>query len=184
HHREVAEGDPPVEQSPDARPGEHGLHHHRHIDHDDEIDAGEREHWDQGVLERVLADDEGLRQARDAGGADVRGGPERRPRGASVGRMWAGAKYQPSAKAGMTRCAAVPEPDDGSHPRYTEKNKISTRPTQNEGSESPSNANTLPALSQKRPTRTAARMPLGMPIRREKAMAAVARSSELGRRDR
>src|SRR5215475_10502803 len=65
-----------------------------------------------------------------------------------VSRMWAAAKYQPSAKAGMTRCAAVPEPDDGSHPRYTEKNKISTRPTQNEGSESPSNANTLPALSQ------------------------------------
>src|SRR5262249_28216437 len=99
-------------------------------------------------------------------------------------RMGAGAKNQPGGEAGQEGGGAGAEPDDGSHPRYTEKNKISTRPTQNEGSESPSNANTLPALSQKRPTRTAARMPLGMPIRREKAMAAVARSSELGRRDR
>ncbi len=34
-----------------------------------------------------------------------------------VSRMWAAAKYQPSAKAGMIRWAAEPEPEDGSHPR-------------------------------------------------------------------
>ena len=100
-----------------------------------------------------------------------------------VSRMWAAAKYQPRAKAGISRCHTVPEPDDGSHSRYTEKNRISTRPTQNEGSDRPSSENTLPARSQKRPTRTAARMPLGMPISSENAMAASASSSEFGRRD-
>jgi len=98
--------------------------------------------------------------------------------------MWAAAKYHPSAKAGMIRCSAVPEPDDGNHSRYTEKKRISTRPTQNDGSERPSSENTLPARSQKRPTRTAARMPLGMPIRSEKAIAANASSSEFGKRER
>ena len=34
-----------------------------------------------------------------------------------VSRIWAAAKYQPSAKAGMIRCSGVPEPEDGSHPR-------------------------------------------------------------------
>ena len=34
-----------------------------------------------------------------------------------VRRMWAAAKYQPSAKAGISTCQTVPEPDDGSQPR-------------------------------------------------------------------
>ena len=34
-----------------------------------------------------------------------------------VSRIWAAAKYQPSAKAGMIRCSGVPAPDDGSQPR-------------------------------------------------------------------
>ncbi len=34
-----------------------------------------------------------------------------------VSRMWAAAKYQPSAKAGIRRWAREPEPDEGSHPR-------------------------------------------------------------------
>src|ERR1700738_1192162 len=69
-----------------------------------------------------------------------------------VSRLCAAAKYQPSANAGMMRCAAVPEPDDGSHSRYTEENRMNTMPTQNEGSERPSSENTLPARSQNRPT--------------------------------
>src|SRR5439155_9942595 len=93
-------------------------------------------------------------------------------------------KQQPSAKDGMIRCRAVHKPEQGNHSRYTEKKRISTKPTQNEGSERPRSENTLPARSQKRPIRTAARMPLGMPIRREKPMAASARSSEFGRRER
>src|SRR5262249_60842582 len=39
-HREVAEGDPLVEEPSYYRPAEHWLHHHRHVDHDDEVDAG------------------------------------------------------------------------------------------------------------------------------------------------
>jgi hypothetical protein len=58
------------------------------------------------------------------------------------------------------------------------------RPTQNCGMDKPSSEKTLPALSQKRPTRTAARMPLGMPMTREKNIAAAASSSEWGRRER
>ena len=100
-----------------------------------------------------------------------------------VRRICEAAKYQPSAKAGMIRCNGVPEPEEGSQPRYTEKTRIITSPTQNEGSDRPSSAKTLPALSQKRPTRTEARMPLGMPINSEKAIAAVASITELGSRD-
>ena len=40
----------------------------------------------------------------------------------------------------------------------------------------------MPALSQKRPTCTAARMPLGMPTSSENAMATTASSSEYGSR--
>ncbi len=64
-----------------------------------------------------------------------------------VSRMCAAAKYQPRAKAGMTTCSAVPEPEDGSQPRYTEKNRIMTRPTQKDGSDSPSSEKIFPALS-------------------------------------
>src|SRR5262252_216004 len=55
-----------------------------------------------------------------------------------VRRIWAAAKYQPSAKAGMIRCSGVPAPDDGSQPRYTENTSINTRPTQNDGKDRPS----------------------------------------------
>ncbi len=78
----------------------------------------------------------------------------------------------------------MPEPEDGSHPRYTEKNRIRRRPTQNDGSDSPRRANTLPALSHHWLTRTAAMIPVGMPIRSEKAIAAPASRSELGKRER
>src|SRR2546422_2597591 len=55
HHGEVAEGDPLVEQPANAGPGEHGLHHDADVHHEHEVDAGQREHRDQRVLERVLA---------------------------------------------------------------------------------------------------------------------------------
>src|ERR1700693_3164638 len=35
---EVAEGYALVQQPPDAGPGEHRLHDHGHVDHDDEVD--------------------------------------------------------------------------------------------------------------------------------------------------
>ena len=98
-------------------------------------------------------------------------------------RMWAAAKNQPSAKAGMMRCQTVPEPDDGSHPRYTEKKRIRSMPTQNCGIDRPSSAKIFPVWSEKRPTFTAAMMPQGMPMISEKIMAVAASIRELGRRD-
>ena len=53
-----------------------------------------------------------------------------------------------------------------------------TSPTQNEGRDSPRREKIFPALSHNWFTRTAARMPLGMPTRSEKAMAAVASMRE------
>src|SRR5229473_899478 len=68
---EVAEGDALVQQPPDARPGEHRLYHHGDIDHDDEVDARQRQHRNEGVLEGVLGDHQGLRQALEPGELDV-----------------------------------------------------------------------------------------------------------------
>ncbi len=48
---------------PNSGPGEHSLHHDRDVDHQHEIDPGQREHRDQRVLERVLADHQRLGQA-------------------------------------------------------------------------------------------------------------------------
>src|SRR6185312_1028213 len=59
-----------------------------------------------------------------------------------VMRMCAAAKYQPSAKAGISRCHSVPDPEEGSHPSETENTRMSTRPTQKEGSDRPSRENT------------------------------------------
>src|SRR5882672_2062848 len=101
-----------------------------------------------------------------------------------VSRMCAAAKYQPRAKAGIKTCQGVPEPDEGSQPRYTEKKRISSRPTQNDGMDRPSSEKILPAPSHQLLTRTAAMIPLGMPMRSENAMAAAASKSELGSRER
>src|SRR5438270_673319 len=72
-----------------------------------------------------------------------------------VSRMWAAAKTQPSAMAGITRWSAVPDPDEGSQPRRTEKKRIMISPTQNDGIERPSSAKIFPALSHHVLTRTA-----------------------------
>ena len=50
--------------------------------------------------------------------------------------------------------------------------------------DSPSRAKTLPALSHQPLTRTAAMMPVGMPMSSENAMAASASISEFGSRER
>src|SRR6266545_7420857 len=52
--REVAEGDAFVEEPADAGPREDRLHHHRDVDHDDEVDPGQRQDRDERVLEGVL----------------------------------------------------------------------------------------------------------------------------------
>src|SRR4051794_19607870 len=69
--REVAERDALIEQPPDTRPGEHGFDDNRDIDHDHQIDAGQRQYRYQRVLEGVLGDDHELRQALEARQLDV-----------------------------------------------------------------------------------------------------------------
>src|SRR3954469_3807363 len=69
--REITERDPLIEQPSDTRPGEHGLDDDRDIDHDDEIDAGQRQYRDQRVLEGVLGNNHELRQALQLGQLDV-----------------------------------------------------------------------------------------------------------------
>src|SRR5262249_34075604 len=73
HHGEVAERNALVEQPPDARPREDSLDYDGDIDHEDEIDPGQRQHRDQRVLEGVLADDERLRQPLEPRELDVLG---------------------------------------------------------------------------------------------------------------
>src|SRR5882672_12056032 len=73
HHREVTEGDALVKQAPHARPGEDRLDDDGDVDHQDEVDTRQRQHGNQRVLERVLADHERLRQALEARELDVLG---------------------------------------------------------------------------------------------------------------
>src|SRR6266851_618392 len=109
--REVAEGDALVEEPPDARPGEHRLHHHGDIDHDDEVDAGQREHRNEGVLEGVLGDHQGLRQALEPGELDVfraqhiehRGAREAHVRGGEIPAEREGRHDQVERSAGARR---------------------------------------------------------------------------------
>src|SRR3954453_3360935 len=69
--REVAERDALIEQPANAGPGEHGLDDDSDIDHNDQIDPGQRQHRDQRVLKRVLGDDQALRQAFELCQLDV-----------------------------------------------------------------------------------------------------------------
>src|SRR5271165_1498768 len=55
HQREIALEDPLVEQPADSGPGKDHLDNHRRVDHHDEIDAGQGQHRDQRILERVHA---------------------------------------------------------------------------------------------------------------------------------
>src|ERR671924_2230463 len=56
--REVALEDALVEQPADARPREDHLDDDRGVDHDHQVDAGQREDRDERVLERVQRDDD------------------------------------------------------------------------------------------------------------------------------
>src|ERR1043165_10311758 len=98
-----------------------------------------------------------------------------------VMRSMAPEKYQPSAKAGMTRCdqsrnqkvaqvvaspatsALGPLPSTGSQPSSTPNRMMSTIPTKNPGMDSPSSATSLPALSHQELARSADSIPSGTP---------------------
>src|SRR4029078_197147 len=71
HHGKVARADAFVEQPADTRPGKHGLDHDCDIDHDHQVDPGQGHHWNQCVLEGVLADHQCLGEAFDARQLDV-----------------------------------------------------------------------------------------------------------------
>ena len=55
------------------------------------------------------------------------------------------AKYQPSATAGMITCRQSPAPEVGSQRSHTENTRISTRPSQKPGMDSPRRATPLAA---------------------------------------
>src|SRR5918999_3120236 len=97
-------------------------------------------------------------------------------------RMWAAVNTQPREKAGMMRLFQLSAPELGSQLRYTDRVRMSMRPTQKLGSDSPRMAKILTKLSNQVLTRTAEKMPTGEPIRSEMVIATVAKSNEAGNR--
>src|SRR5262245_51953982 len=71
YQREVALEDALVQEPADARPGEDDLDDDGGVHHHHQVDAGQREHRDQRVLERVHRDDHEVRQALEPGELDV-----------------------------------------------------------------------------------------------------------------
>src|SRR5881628_1319862 len=71
HQGEVPLEDAFVEEATDARPREDHLDDDGGVDHHDHIDAGQREDWDQRVLERVHGDDNDVREPLEQGELDV-----------------------------------------------------------------------------------------------------------------
>src|SRR5213593_4259145 len=71
HEREVPLEDALVEQAADARPREDHLDDDGGVDHDDQVDARQREDRDERVLERVQGDDHDVGQALEPGQLDV-----------------------------------------------------------------------------------------------------------------
>src|SRR6267143_1702971 len=68
---EIAGRDALIGEPPQPRPGEDRLHHDGGGDEDGEVDARERHHGDERVLERVEPHDPTLDHALDAGQLDV-----------------------------------------------------------------------------------------------------------------
>src|SRR5207245_9845006 len=84
------------------------------------------------------------------------------------------------ATAGMIICLKVPEPCTGSHCKFTAKTSISMMPSQKLGVARPRLANTLQKLSSQVLTRTAEKIPRGMPRTMETAMADPANGRQAG----
>src|SRR6516162_10701267 len=92
------------------------------------------------------------------------------------------AKYQPSATAGMIKFCQPPCPLVGSQWSHTENVRIITKPSQKPGMDRPSRATIFPKLSHALFTRTADKIPAGMPMKNEMSVAASANCRELGKR--
>src|SRR6266436_2173212 len=71
HEREIALEDPLVEQPADPGPSKDHLDDHRRVDHHDEVDAGQGEHWDQRVFERVHGEHDVAGQALQTRQLDI-----------------------------------------------------------------------------------------------------------------
>src|SRR5262245_35068413 len=97
-------------------------------------------------------------------------------------RMWAAVNTHPRENAGMTRCFQLPEPELGSQLRYTDRVRMRSSPTQKMGKDNPRMAKIFPKLSNHVLTRTAEKMPTGMPMTNEIVMATEASKMEAGRR--
>ncbi len=74
----------------------------------------------------------------------------------------------------------MPRPEVGSHPRVTEKRRISMIPSQKWGMESPKSAPSIEAMSQSDPRLTAERIPRGIEKSSAITMAAPASSRVAG----
>src|ERR1700756_2623214 len=72
------------------------------------------------------------------------------------------AKELPMVIAGHSRCAKLPDPDTGSHPKLMAKNKISTGPSAKLGNDKPKRLITLRARSSQRLRLCAERTPAGI----------------------
>src|ERR1700730_10821643 len=71
NEREIALENAFVKEPADAGPSEDHLDDHRRVDHDDEVDAGQRQDWDQRVLERVYCEHHVAGQTLQASELDV-----------------------------------------------------------------------------------------------------------------
>ncbi len=90
------------------------------------------------------------------------------------------ARAAPRVIAGKTKCPGPPRPETGSHPRITEKTRISTGPSAKFGTERPKSVKTPMAWSVAVPRRWAASIPAGMPIAAQTTKATTASSSVAG----
>src|SRR5712692_11947620 len=66
HEGEIALEDALVQQATNARPGKDHLDDDGGVDHDDQVDARQRQHRHQGILEAMLGDDDVARQTLQA----------------------------------------------------------------------------------------------------------------------
>ena len=77
-----------------------------------------------------------------------------------------------SVKAGSTTWRKVVSPEGGNQPSFTEKSRISSRPSQKTGMEMPISPRIMVKLSKKEYCFVAEMMPMGIPIRIAITMAA------------
>src|SRR6476620_5279560 len=181
--RKVARADPLVGETAEAGPREDGLDHDGGGDQDREVDAGERDHRDQRVLERVQPDHPPLPHPLDPRELDVLGIEHlehARAQEAHEARDHEPAQREPGQDvAGESLDAARGQPLQAAGTNSTRRIA-----TQNVGSDCPRTDTTWAKRSRPVPLRTAAITPSGNAIASDTPIANTASLSELGSRSR